>query len=266
MAESVLRLELQASGPLVEAPSYRDALDSFLAILRELDRAYTRQAGGAGQSIRWFIHRTSSSDPTIDLLPESSAADINVTNQVIAGAVDSLMTLENGPTQPSFLTYAGLEHCQALGRLIRHDGLSQVVISTNGRSVNLTENLVTNVTELLGQRAETLGSVEGELEMVTLRGRRYFNVYSLLTGKATRCYFDVEQIPTIKDALGKVVIVAGLIRSLPHDESQEMTNLSKIELVETEGLPTPSDVRGIMPNLTEGKPSERYLKERWGGR
>ena len=35
---------------------------------------------------------------------------------------------------------------------------------------------------------------------------------------------------------------------------------------EMEGLPTPSHIRGIMPNLTEGKPSERYLKERWGGR
>jgi len=49
-----------------------------------------------------------------------------------------------------------------------------------------------------------------------------------------------------------------------HEEGQEMTKVSK--LAETEGLPTPSDMRGLMPNLTEGKPSERYLKERWGGR
>ena len=102
--------------------------------------------------------------------------------------------------------------------------------------------------------------------MVTLRGRQYFNVYSLATGRATRCYFDADLISIVKETLGKVVIAAGLIRSLPHEEGQEMTNIIKLEVVECEDLPTLSDIMAIMPSLTEGKPSERYLKERWGGR
>ena len=77
MPEPVIRIELQADGPLVEAPSYFDALDAFLGLLRELDRAFTRQAGGTGQSIRWFIHRTATSHPTIDLLAEPSTSDID---------------------------------------------------------------------------------------------------------------------------------------------------------------------------------------------
>ena len=266
MAEPVIRFELHADGPLVEAPSYRNALDAFLGLLRELDRALTLQAGGAGQSIRWFIQRTATSDPSIDLLAEPTNPDLNVADQVLEGAIDSLLTLQETPSHPPILTYAGLEHCQELGRLIRSDGLAQILVSRNGRSVALTETLETNATELLGKREEVQGSVEGELEMVTLRGRRYFNVYSLATGKATRCYFDTNLFPTVKDALGKVVIVAGAIRSLPHEEGQEMINVTKIEIVEIEGLPTPSDIRGILPNMTEGKPSERYLKERWGGR
>ena len=72
-------------------------------------------------------------------------------------------------------------------------------------------------------------------------------------------------MPVVRDALGNVVIVAGSIRSLPHDEGQEMANISNLEIVDMDDLPTPSDIRGIMPNLTEGKPSERYLKERWRG-
>ena len=108
-------------------------------------------------------------------------------------------------------------------------------------SVTLTEMLQVHVTELLGQREEVLGSVEGELEMVTLRGRRYFNVYSLATGRATRCYFDADLTPTVKETLGKVVIVAGLIRSLPHEQGQEMTSVSMLEVVDSEDLPSPSD-------------------------
>ena len=186
-------------------------------------------------------------------------------DRTIIEALDSLGTLQDTPSHPPFLTYAGLEHCQALGRLIRSDGLAQMVVSNNSRRVPLTESLQINVTALLGRPEEALGSIEGELELVTLRGRRYFNVYSLTTGRATRCYFNADLIPTVKETLGKVVIVAGLIRSLPHEEGQEMTNVSKLEVVEFEDLPTPSDIRGVMPNLTGGKPSERYLKERWGG-
>ena len=51
-------------------------------------------------------------------------------------------------------------------------------------------------------------------------------------------------------------------------EDQTIINVfpaSKIEIVDTESLPTPSDIRGILPDFTQGKPSERYLKERWGG-
>ena len=76
MPAPVIRIELQADGPLVEAPSYRDAFDALLGLLRELDRAFTLQAGGAGQSTRWFIQRTATSDPTIDLLAEPSTSDI----------------------------------------------------------------------------------------------------------------------------------------------------------------------------------------------
>ena len=33
-----------------------------------------------------------------------------------------------------------------------------------------------------------------------------------------------------------------------------------------DNLPTPDDVRGIMPDLTGGKSSEQYLKDRWRGK
>ncbi len=266
MPDTVIRIELQADGPLVEARSYRDALDELLGLLRELDRAFTRRAGGTGQSTRWFIQRTATSNPTIDLLAEPSTADVDVVDRTIKDALDSLNTLQHAPNLPPFLTYAGLVHCQALGRLVRSEGLAQMVVSSDSRIVTLTESLQIHATALLGQREETLGSVEGELKMVTLQGRQYFNVYSLTTGKATRCYFDADMLSTVKETLGKVVSVAGLIRSLPHEESQEMTNVRSLEVVEFDDLPTPSDIRGIMPNLTEGKPSEDYLKERWGGR
>lgn len=39
----------------------------------------------------------------------------------------------------------------------------------------------------------------------------------------------------------------------------------EVEVAEfvSQQLPDAADIRGIMPNLTGGKPSEQYLKERW---
>jgi hypothetical protein len=266
MAESIVVLELQGRDALVDADSYRDALDSFLALLRELDATFTQQAGATSHSIKWFIHSLHTSNPTVELLAEPQLPDIDVTPMVIHATLDSLETLQRGPIRPENLTYAGLERCLHLGGIIRRDSIAEVTVKAYNREVRVTDQLDVHVRELIGQKIEVLGSVEGELEMVTLRGRRYFNVYSVVTGKATRCYFEDTMRERIRAALGHVVTVRGLIRSFAHDEGQEMIEIADLVVhPDEESLPAPEDIRGIWPDFTSGKPSERYLKERWRG-
>lgn len=266
MAESIVVLELQSRDALVDAHSYKGALDSFLALLRELDATFTQQAGGTGHSIQWFIHSLHTSNPTVELLGEPQLPDIDVTPKVIHATLDSLETLQRGPVRPRELTYAGLERCLDLGSIIRRDSIAELIVEAYGREVRVTDQFDVHIREIIGQKVEILGSVEGELEMVTLRGRRYFNVYSVVTGKATRCYFEEAMKEGVRAALGRVVTVTGLLRSFARDEGQEMTDIADLIVhPEHESLPTPNDIRGIWPDFTGGKPSERYLKERWRG-
>lgn len=266
MPEPIIEFELQGRNVLVDAYSYKDALDAFLGLLHELDVSFTQQAGKSGSSIKWLIRSTHTSNPTIELLGELKLDDLDVSDKVIRAALDYLTILENRPVRPSGLTYAGLERCQNLGAIISRDTISAAYIRALNREVVVSEHLDINIRELMGQKIEVLGSIEGELSMVTLRGRSYFNVYSDVTGKATRCYFDTSMRERIREALGHFVFVKGLIRSFTHEEGQELVYIEDLQIIKEEQLPTPEDIRGIMPNLTEGKPSERYLKERWSGK
>lgn len=263
---SLVRIELLPRESLVDAWSYTELLRAILALFRETDASLAKEAGKTGHSLRWLLSSLRSSNPTMELLAESIFEDIDLSSQVISRSQESLVLLQERPVRPDWLPYAVLERCQEIGDLIRRDSVSEIAVSSNERSVQVTERLDANVREIMGQKIEVMGSLEGELAMVTLRGRPYFNVYSLATGKATRCYFSDELREHVRYALGSIVIVKGLIRSFAHEEGQEVHDITEMTVVQEESLPTVDDARGIFPNLTGGLPSEQYLKERWRGR
>ena len=266
MPDNVITIEFQGDQSFIDAVSYNDALGSFLALLREIDGIQTRQAGATGHSLRWLIQALRSSTPTAELFAESVLEDVDVGPQTISMALDSLSRLQTQAIRPPELTFAGLERCQDLGAILRRDSIRELIVSSDHTEVHITERLDVNVREIMGQKVEVMGSVEGELDMATRRGRRYFNVYSSVTGKATRCYFQESMQERVRDALFHIVVVKGTLRSLSHEEGQEMVEITDLQIVTAdENLPTPDEIRGIMPNLTGGKPSERYLKERWRG-
>ena len=262
MAAATIRFELQGTDILVDAISYKNALDAVLGLLREIDGSITRRAGETGHSLRWFVNSTRTSNPMVEILAESTLPGADVASSVVDTTLDALETLQKGPNRPPHLSYVGLERCQDLSELIRRGGLSEITISSGRRDVLVTDRLGANVREVIGQKIEVLGSVEGTLEMITLRGRSYFSVYSVVTGKATRCYFQEQLMENARAALGRRVSVTGRLRSFPQEEGQDMTEITNIEVMPPEGtLPAPEDVRGILPK--QNKASEDYLRERW---
>lgn len=266
MAESIIILELQGRQTFVDAVSYKDALDAFLGLLQEIDSNATLEAGGRGHSLKWLIRSLHTSNPTMELIPESIREEIDVGPKVVKATLDTLAILQDKPQRPSWVTYAGLEKCQYIANIITRDNIAEFIVRSQIREVRVSAQLDVNIRQIMGEKVEMLSSVEGELEMVTFRGRHYFNVYSIVTGRATRCYFGDNMKELVRQALDRLVTVKGLVRSFAQEEGQEITEVTAIEIHADETLPSPDDIRGIMPNLTGGKPSEQYLKERWRGK
>ena len=258
---SILQIEVQPRETFVDAFTYNDLFGAFLSLFREVDASLTQEAGKRGYSLRWLVRSQHSSNPTIELLAESVFDDLDLSAPVIRYSQDSLDRLQQSAVRPLGLTYSALERCQKIGDLLHRDGVTEVIVSSDSRAVQVTEKLDVNVREIMGQKVEVAGSLEGELAMVTLRGRPYFNLYSLSTGRATRCHFNESLRESVREALGRIVVVKGLIRSFPHEEGQEIQDIGEMIIVQEEELPGPDDVLGIYPNLTEGKPSEQYLQE-----
>ncbi|MBI4305010.1 MAG: hypothetical protein HY678_01700 [Chloroflexi bacterium] len=264
MAESVIDLELQPKDTYVKAASYYDALGAFLALLREVDAVLTMQAGESGHKVVWLVHLK---NPTIPLIAESVDQDIDVTRKARDMVLSVLETLQDRPFLPSGLSYTALERAQDLSDVIARDGVSEVIIRAEDREVRVTDRLGVNVREIMGQKVEVLGSVEGELEMVTLRNRRYFNVYDALTGKATKCFFVEGLSDRVREALGRYVTVSGTIRTFARGEGREVTDIQDLQIIDpAQQLPGPSDVRGIWPRTADSPSAETYVKERWLGR
>src|SRR4030065_2726303 len=88
MADFILSIELQGRQMLVDAFSYKDALDAFLGLLREIDSNLTLEAGGKGHSLRWLIRSLHTSNPTIELLPESIHEDIDIVPKAVNVVLD----------------------------------------------------------------------------------------------------------------------------------------------------------------------------------
>ena len=107
-----------------------------------------------------------------------------------------------------------------------------------------------------------ISTVQGVLEAINVHGSNNFTIYPNVGPKQIRCFFNKSLLPTVIDALGKRVEVTGLTKYLKHSYWPYQINVSKMEIYPDEiNLPTFDDIKGMCPNLTEGMPSEEYIRK-----
>lgn len=93
---------------------------------------------------------------------------------------------------------------------------------------------------------ETIGSVEGTLEAISIHGQPYFNVFDAVTGHAVRCNFPQNIFEAAKAALGKRVLVRGVILSRP-DGKRTSVRVRELEVFpDASELPTVEMMRGVL--------------------
>jgi hypothetical protein len=161
-----------------------------------------------------------------------------------------------------------LEEARHLAK-IAGDGVSRINLFSDvpGQQLYITETIAINVQAIL-EHLEFIGSVEGPLELLSGREGEppYFRVRDVVSGAGVRCFFSEQMLEQALRWFRKRVIVSGLIQC-DSSGKPRIIHIDNMELVPTmEELPQPEDVRGIMKGQTGGLPSERYVKERWGGR
>jgi hypothetical protein len=111
-------------------------------------------------------------------------------------------------------------------------------------------------------------SVDGVLELVSVRGRLNFTIEEHGTKKRIRCTVSDELFQKAKDALGKRVVVEGTMRFTRDGQPSLLSNVTSIWERPPEKRKL-EDLQGIIPDFTNGESAEDYVRsirgERSGG-
>jgi hypothetical protein len=139
-----------------------------------------------------------------------------------------------------------------------------------GRYIAIKQRAFTRSLSTDGERAGTRkrrqeiltawGSVDGELDVLSVRAQPYFVIYEHGINNQVRCSFPDEWTATVKELLGHRVIVEGHIRYRPDGSISSLSSATSIEAV-----PEPrrkiAEFRGALPGISGQLSSMDYLRQ-----
>lgn len=242
MKQDTHLVRLKLSGPKITSEKFVRGVSSFLGMVSDVSSKVAKNRN----AVSWVISVESGSDIIVaEPLPvkESDAEFIPSILKTIKSAADSL---ERGSEPPEDFPESSLEKMRDLASILggKDHEIESVKIIIGDVPVNISHHTTASVDDILGAKSEAFGTIEGKLEMVTLRGG-YMAVYDDLTDRRVKCIFKSDLLEEIKPALGKRVSVYGLV-SYRQDGIPVSIRIQDFRILSKDDLPTFEDVRGIL--------------------
>lgn len=217
-----------------------------------LIRAVTGDLVGVSpKAVGWIVDSVNSGSPIVYALrpqetPEIPISELAPAVQVI---VDGIRALNEGAVRPPHFNDTAMEKARDLATVLGDRVRALRFYSDGAPPADFTPKVAANVTIALHEdQYESLGTVEGRLEAVSVHDKKYFNVYRDLDGTKVQCLFAASEIPAdeIGAAIGSRVAVFGILTSR---ESGRVVRV-KVQNLEVfpdpEHLPSFEDVAGIV--------------------
>ena len=257
--------------PLEESdPEGRITLTSFgvaAAAWAELVRQITREQSGAYPRVRWMVENAGGVD-TEPILLAKKEEETELANQVARDVPrivsDGLGRIERGEDVYAVFSAEAADHARTLARVLQ-DSVGQLLVRTPDREVVLTRE-GTGRLEERASGTRSIGSVEGVVNGVSRsEGRPYFGVARATGGRSVKCYFEESVYMDTVLALFRDrarVLVAGRLSRSAEGSPFRVTDIREIRRLDRSDLPRVADILGIDPDLTEGLPSEEWLRMR----
>lgn len=107
-------------------------------------------------------------------------------------------------------------------------------------------------------------SIDGVLDLISVRGRPSFMIEEHGTGRRVRCVFPDEMMPSIKEALGNRAVVEGTVRFREDGSPVSITNITSLFIRPPAPRPI-EELAGSLPNFTGGLSPEDYIRQMRSG-
>jgi len=211
-----------------------------------LEEVSTKVAGKP-KAINWIISVKSGS---IGLC--ATAEPIGVprrdAQKTVRAIEQGIVAISKRRKRPEYFSDTALEKLYHLGNIVGFGdkGISQMSISTNGRSNELSPATVAFVGDLLKTPTMAYGTLDGRLLALNLKGKPKFSVFEILTGREVRCFFEDDLYTDVITAIRKRVSVYGMIRYRKGGVPASVEIKSLTVFPEQTELPQFKDIIGLL--------------------
>lgn len=236
------KLILRIAGSRVTAHNFEEAVKSFFRIVSGVGEDVSGEAG----AIEWIVSVREGSS-LIEATPEASEdLSRDTVDETLWAVLDGLKNLESGADErPDHFSDQALKASQSLAK-VRGEGVEEVSLSADGQDQPLSDRTVATVESLLQEKYSAIGSIEGTLQSISLRGTRSFNVYQPPSDHRVECTFTKDKLSEVRDALNSRVSIWGEI-SYRRDGTPVRMKMRELRVLqEGDDLPGIYDVLGIL--------------------
>ena len=256
-----ISLRLDGAEETLSPSAFTSAVKYFSDTLQELDTSISNNPRG---TVRWSIEALTKSSPavvTFSAQPMLSAE--NYAPKIQEVCLSGVRQLTERADWPSQYSDAALSKLNSLAKLHcseKRSGLSLIEIVVNGQSAAIGPDTCENIQRLTGEGYESMGSIVGNLDAITVHQTNEFRVWEEVTQSPVRCRFEGMMLQEITNALGRRVLVYGSIKTNYRGQKTSI-QVHGLELYPDESeLPSIEDMSGLVDDFTGGLELGDYIE------
>ena len=253
-----LRLKLEGHPKQISMDSFLKVMKEIPELLRELDCAVSRSRSG---TLDWVVSELKTGSAVVEIESQVIRGHEDFAKQVAHYFTNGLSQIsDEAVTPPLFFSTSSIRRVLRITRnLSAFDGHGLMVSSPDiERKALLTRDVEPIVQRLLSVHHKDIGAVEGTLELVSFRPRR-FNVLDSVSRRVVKCSLPESLEVTVKENLGKTVEVAGVVSYNAEAEPMSI-EVEHLRSLETEKLPSIEEIIGIAPDITGELSTEEFIR------
>ncbi len=264
---ATLRITVKGNLGQISATYFAVIIQRSIKILHSLDKRLSQKKGG---TLQWVIAGLGEGSGHIDLATRIRKGDVDYAPQVKRVFTGGIRCIQEQGITPAHFSGLEVMDLRIIVQAIGQDGITGVnYLDPDSESVELTANTETKISQLLGHKYYAFGSIEGAVELVSLkrRGKR-FDITDPRTQRSIQCSLPDELKESVWDAIHDHprIVATGLIAYNGRNESIRLDVRQPLRFLgEATELPTSQDLAGADRDFTGQMSTEEYVRSIRGG-
>ena len=245
MQNQRITITIEHSDKNIPFKSFMSVTSKAVSLLEGVDRESTLEHN---LSAEWRISQVSMHSPlqlTLEAAPVVQD-EMKIVRNIAKPFIEDINRLEKGE-RPRIFTPNMERRARALVGVLSADGISAIKFESDGTKAQPTQHLAAYVDVDLKQYAPyyEVGSIEGCLEIISVKGKDTVQIQDLRFGIEVTCNVSAIQLEEAKELLRKRVVIRGRVK-YSRKRPQVVVDVFDIrELKDSNHAPQPEDIGRI---------------------